>query len=105
MRSPERIWCRWTSSYMKSAATNDVHRMNSAPVMRNARRVLGSTEEDFCNLVDRRVDGLQLGGRLGDRHGHDILAAQCDHHAVLAAVRRVDGGDAETRCEHAVEGR
>src|SRR5215207_1786004 len=67
-------------------------------------RADGSAEEDLGGLEQLRVEQLGLGQRLRERDADDLRAAQRDHLAVVALVRRVDRLDAEARAEHPVVG-
>src|SRR5579884_4049674 len=65
----------------------------------------GSPGEDLGHVaVQRRVDRLQLGHTLGERHPDDAAGVEGDHGAELAVVNGVDGRHPEPGSQHPVEG-
>src|SRR5664279_2623054 len=55
--------------------------------------------------VDQRgIDQPVLIDRFGERNRDNVVAAQGNHAAKLAAMHHVDGSNAVTRSQHAIEG-
>src|SRR3954453_23533775 len=74
----------------------------TGPCLNTARKLL--PEEDRRRLVQARIEQLRLRERFVERDELDLGPAQRRHLAEGARVRRLRGGDAEARAEHAVVG-
>jgi len=62
-------------------------------------------EERLRDVVPLGRHELQLGGRLGKRHGDDVVPAERGHLPELAGEREIGRLEAEARRQHAVAGR
>src|SRR5829696_857338 len=65
-------------------------------------RTTRSAEEDLRLQVPLQRHGLQLAGRLLQRHADDVGATESDHLAPVLLVGGVDGVQAEAGGEHPV---
>src|SRR5690349_18012833 len=99
---------RWRSSLgetPRKRLTSSGSRSSSAIRSSSAVPMPGRklTEEDARDVVQGRVDELQLLDRVVDRDPHDLTALQGHHGPERALVHGVHGRDPEAGREHAVE--